>query len=189
MDPVWIKIAGGGDAALRIVEELAARLNDKPASERRVAVVPSEGGGDRADGGAADPDLEPLLQALREAGYRTGTSADEPSETLSFATYSAFLAGLGPGVQRRIVERWGAAEQDPLFRPGRLDCGHFVIRARRFGRIALLQAPRVIAGEAEPVPPHSAIAAFLWLTDDFRADAVVALGGDNAFEHIAGWLA
>ena len=68
----------------------------------------------------------------------------------------AARAGRGDAVLRRVFgvfrqpaatgaaassERWGAAERDPFFRPGRLDCGRFAIPGFRVGNIAVLIQP------------------------------------------------
>lgn len=153
-----------------------ARVRAKPPIERRIAIV--------LLGSATPQTAATLLAAFCDAGYRVEDApADgaalavrlrgEPEETLSFATYSAVFATLPMPVQQQVSARWGAAERDPLFRPGRLDCGRFMIPAVRCGNVAVLAPPS--AGEAAPVPPHSHLAAYAWLSDEFRADAVIDL--------------
>jgi cobaltochelatase CobN len=171
------------------------QLAAKPANERRLALVLS---------GAEDaPAAAAMLDALGQAGYRIGdlpidaaTLADKlravpsgtrphspPDETLSFADYSACFASLAPSVQQQVVARWGAAERDPLFRPGQLDCGRFAIPGFRRGLVALLlqsgaaPAPDIdsIENEPGPPPPHARIALCIWLADAFRSDVVIDL--------------
>ncbi|HEY1796563.1 MAG TPA: cobaltochelatase subunit CobN [Stellaceae bacterium] len=157
-----------------------ARLRAKPPAERRIAIVLA---------GSADVPRAAveLLAAFRGAGYRvkdapadgeglTARLQAEPEESLSFATYSAVFATLPMPLQQRVSSQWGAAERDPLFRPGRLDCGRFVIPALRCGNIAVLVPP----ARADAAPPHSYLAAYAWLSDEFRADAVIDLGGLDA---------
>jgi len=156
-----------------------ARLRAKPVAERRIAIVLA------GDANAPQAAVR-LLAALRGAGYGVGDApADgfvlaarlqgEPGESLSFATYSAVFATLPMPVQQRVAAQWGAAERDPLFRPGRLDCGRFAIPALRCGNLAVLVPP---AGRnPAPVPPHAHLAAYAWLSDEFRGDAVIDLGG------------
>ena len=41
--------------------------------------------------------------------------------------FGVFRRHCRASVQQAVVARWGAAERDPFFRPGRLDCGRFAI--------------------------------------------------------------
>ena len=129
-----------------------ARLRARKPAERRIAIVlanyPNRDGRIGNGVGLDTPaSAVAILKALREAGYRTGDVPEDgaalmsrllagPSnarphapaeETLSFAEYSAFFASLPISVTRQVSERWGSAERDPFFRPGRLDCGRFAI--------------------------------------------------------------
>jgi cobaltochelatase CobN len=196
-----------------------ARLRAKPPAERRVAVVlanyPNRDGRIGNGVGLDTPaSAVAVLHALREAGYRTGDMPADgaalmrrllagPSnarphapaeETLSFADYSAFFASLPLQLQQRISERWGAAERDPFFRPGRLDCGRFAIPGFRAGNIAVLIQPargynldpKSTYHDPALVPPHSYLAAYAWLADEFRADAVLDLGKHGTLEWLPG---
>jgi cobaltochelatase CobN len=155
-----------------------------------------------------------ILEALRAAGYRTGEAPADgaalmgrllggPSnarpqapadETLSCADYSAFFATLPQHVQRQVARRWGAVERDPFFRPGRLDCGHIAIPGFRCGNIAVLIQPargynldpKASYHDPALVPPHSYFAAYAWLADEFRADAVIDLGKHGTLEWLPG---
>ena len=155
-----------------------------------------------------------LLSALQAAGYRVesaptdgadlmtkllaGPTNAQPErnaeESLSFATYSAVFAALPIPVQRRIAAQWGSAERDPFFRPGRLDCGRFAIPAVRYGNIAVLVQPargynldpKATYHDPALVPPHSYLAAYAWLADEFRADAVIDLGKHGTLEWLPG---
>jgi cobaltochelatase CobN len=155
-----------------------------------------------------------ILRALRDAGYRTGELPADgaalmarllagPSnarphapaeETLSFADYSAFFASLPMAVQRRIAAQWGSAERDPFFRPGRLDCGRFAIAGFRLGNVAVLiqpargynRDPKSTYHDPALVPPHAYLAAYAWLADAFRADAVIDLGKHGTLEWLPG---
>ncbi|HEX3884167.1 MAG TPA: cobaltochelatase subunit CobN [Stellaceae bacterium] len=155
-----------------------------------------------------------LLGALASAGYRVeGAPADGAAlmtrllavptnarpgaadeESLSFATYSAFFAALPMAVQRRISAQWGSAERDPFFRPGRLDCGRFAIPGFRCGNVAVLVQPargynldpRATYHDPALVPPHSYLAVYAWIADEFRADAVIDLGKHGTLEWLPG---
>jgi cobaltochelatase CobN len=155
-----------------------------------------------------------LLQALREAGYRVGDIPEDGAslmarllagptnarpqgpaeETLSFAEYSAFFASLPAAVQQRVSAQWGSAERDPFFRPGPLDCGRFAIPGFRSGNVAVLVQPargynfdpKATYHDPALVPPHSYFAAYAWLADSVRADAVIDLGKHGTLEWLPG---
>ncbi len=155
-----------------------------------------------------------IFRALRTAGYRIRDMPDEPEaliarllagptnarpeapaeETLSFADYSAFFATLPPRVQRSVVERWGPGERDPFFRAGRLDCGRFAIPGFRAGNAAVLIQPargynidpKATYHDPALVPPHSYLAAYAWLAQEYRADAIVHLGKHGTLEWLPG---
>ncbi len=196
-----------------------ARLRQKPAAERRVALVlanyPNRDGRIGNGVGLDTPaSAIAIFRALAAAGYRIGDAPDDPrelierllagptnakpaapaEETLSFADYSAFFATLPPPVQRAVAERWGAAERDPFFREGRLDCGRFAIPGFRAGNIAVLIQPargynidpKSTYHDPALVPPHGYLAAYAWLAQEFRADAVIHLGKHGTLEWLPG---
>ncbi len=155
-----------------------------------------------------------IFKALRDAGYRTdeapadgaalmarllaGPSNARPhapaEEALSGADYSAFFATLPQNVQRQVALRWGSVARDPFFRSGRLDCGHIAIPGFRCGNIAVLIQPargynldpKATYHDPALVPPHSYFAAYAWLADEFRADAVIDLGKHGTLEWLPG---
>jgi cobaltochelatase CobN len=155
-----------------------------------------------------------ILNALATADYRLGPLPSDPQklierllagptnarprapyeEALSFAQYSAFFGTLPASVQEAVTERWGAAERDPFFRPGAVDCGRFAIPGFCLGNIALLIQPArgynidPQASYHDPalVPPHSYFAVYAWLAEDFRADAVIHLGKHGTLEWLPG---
>jgi cobaltochelatase CobN len=204
------------------VAELArgwARLRQKPSAERRVALIlanyPNRDGRIGNGVGLDTPaSAITIMEALAAAGYRVGDMPDEPraliqqllagptnanptappSETLSCADYSAFLATLSPAVQRAIDERWGPVERDPFFHPGRVDCGRLAIPGFRAGNVAVLIQPargynidpKSTYHDPALVPPHGYVAAYAWLALEFRADAVVHLGKHGTLEWLPG---
>ena len=189
-------------------------------AERRVAIVlanyPNRDGRIGNGVGLDTPESAiAILNALREAGYRTGDLPESGAalmerllagptnarparapaeETLSFAEYSAFFASLPQQVQQQVSQRWSSAERDPFFRPGRLDCGRFAIPGFRIGNIAVLIQPargynldpKSTYHDPALVPPHSYLAAYAWLADSFRADAVIDLGKHGTLEWLPG---
>ena len=196
-----------------------ARLRAKPPAERRVAIIlanyPNRDGRIGNGVGLDTPQSAiAILDALREAGYCTGDLPEDaaalmdrllagPSnarpwapatETLSFAEYSFFFGTLPPAVQQGVDARWGVAERDPFFRPGRVDCGHFAIPGFCAGNVALLIQPargynldpKGSYHDPALVPPHSYFAVYAWLAGSFRADAVIDLGKHGTLEWLPG---
>ena len=196
-----------------------ARLRAKPPAERRVAIVlanyPNRDGRIGNGVGLDTPrSAAVMLRALREAGYRIGDTPQDGAalmerllagptnarpeapteETLSFADYSVFFGSLPASVQQKIAARWGAAQRDPFFRPGRVDCGRFAIPGFWSGNIAVLIQPargynldpKSTYHDPALVPPHSYFAAYAWLADSFRADAVIDLGKHGTLEWLPG---
>jgi cobaltochelatase CobN len=155
-----------------------------------------------------------ILKELAAAGYRVtdlpesgaelmerllaGPSNARPQapaeERLQFNAYSAVFATLPRSVQQRIAAQWGSAERDPFFHPSRLDCGHFGIPGFRCGNIAVLiqpargygRDPKATYHDPALAPPHAYLAAYTWLADEFRADAVIDLGKHGTLEWLPG---
>ena len=155
-----------------------------------------------------------VLQALAGAGYRiidapkhgealvrrllagpTNANPGAPAEeSLSVADYSAFFATLPAAAQEVVIARWGPPERDPFFRPGPLDCGRFAIPGFRAGNVAVLIQPargynidpKATYHDPALVPPHGYFAAYAWLAEDFRADAIIHLGKHGTLEWLPG---
>jgi cobaltochelatase CobN len=155
-----------------------------------------------------------ILRALAQAGYRITDMPESPEtlvgrlvrgptnaqphapaeETLAFPEYSAFFGTLPQVVQEAVIGRWGPPERDPFFRPGRLDCGRFAIPGFCCGNVAVLIQPargynidpKATYHDPALVPPHDYFAAYAWLAEDFRADAVVHLGKHGTLEWLPG---
>jgi len=155
---------------IEFVAELAAgwaRLNAKPAPERRVGLIMANypnrdgrmGNGVGLDSPAAAAEM---LRALADEGYRiedapeTGNALIErlqqgptnahddmrgATETLSLSDYAPFFARLPRKVQDQVTAKWGAPESDPFFRDGNTDCGSFAIPAFRVGNCCVALQP------------------------------------------------
>ncbi|MGC2415123.1 MAG: cobaltochelatase subunit CobN, partial [Stellaceae bacterium] len=196
-----------------------AHLRAKPPAERRVAIIlanyPNRDGRIGNGVGLDTPQSAVgVLFALGEAGYRTGEMPPDGAtlmerllagptnarphapaeETLSFADYSSFFGSLPRAVQERVEAQWGAAERDPFFRPGRVDCGRFAIPGLWSGNVAVLVQPargynldpKASYHDPALVPPHSYFAAYAWLALSFQADAVIDLGKHGTLEWLPG---
>jgi len=195
------------------------RLRAKPPRERRIALIlanyPNRDGRIGNGVGLDTPaSAIAIMRALSGAGYRiadapidgetlirrllagpTNANPGAPAEeSLSFADYSAFFATLPAAVQAAVTAQWGAAERDPFFRPGRVDCGRFAIPGFCAGNLAVLIQPargynidpKSTYHDPALVPPHSYFAAYAWLADDFRCDAVIDLGKHGTLEWLPG---
>ncbi|MEK9751996.1 MAG: cobaltochelatase subunit CobN, partial [Rhodospirillaceae bacterium] len=199
-----------------------ADLRRTPETERRVALVlanyPNRDGrigngvGLDTPAGAVE-----LLRAMAAAGYAVGDIPEDGdalaarilagptndfralgrrrvTETLSLADYQIFLAELPAAVVDRVHERWGAAESDPFYRPGEVDCGHFAIPAFRLGNVSVgLQPargynidPKSSYHDPDLVPAHNYLAFYAWLRHQFRAQAVVHFGKHGNLEWLPG---
>ena len=141
----------------------------------------------------APEDGEALVRRLL-AGPTNANPGAPAEESLSFADYSAFFATLSSSLQQAVTAHWGPAERDPFFRPGRLDCGRLAIPGFWAGNVAVLIQP-ARGYNVDPkgsyhdpalVPPHGYFAAYAWIAEDFRADAVIHLGKHGTLEWLPG---
>lgn len=198
------------------------RLRQAPASERRVALVlanyPNRDGRLGNGVGLDTPaSTISILEALAAAGYdvrdipangnaligqlAAGPTNDLKSlptrverEWVSFADYSTFFASLPREIRERVTARWGSAESDPYFRPGRLDCGRILVSAFRCGNIAVAVQPargyhidpQSSYHDPDLPPPHAYLAFYLWVRETFRAHAVVHVGKHGNLEWLPG---
>ena len=196
-----------------------ARLRARPAAGRRIALIlanyPNRDGRIGNGVGLDTPaSAVAILRTLAGAGYRVIDAPDDAEtlvsrllagptnanpggpaeESLPFPEYSTFFDALPRSVQQAVNARWGAAERDPFFRPGRVDCGRFAIPGFCAGSIALLIQPargynidpKSTYHDPALVPPHSYFATYAWLAADFRADAVIHLGKHGTLEWLPG---
>lgn len=199
-----------------------ARLRQKPTPDRRIALILANypnrdgrlGNGVGLDTPAGTVNV---LNALHAEGYAVddipGNSDDlvrhlqagptndfaaldsrEIRETLSMADYQVFFSSLPTAVQDAVTARWGAADQDPFFRPGDLDCGRFLLSAFRCGNIVVGVQPArgynidPVESYHDPdlVPPHNYFAFYAWLRHDVKVDATVHMGKHGNLEWLPG---
>jgi cobaltochelatase CobN len=214
--------AGVPDRA-RFVADLAkawTRLRRTKPEERRIALVlanyPNRDGRVANGVGLDTPQsVVEILRALKAAGYRVeNVPADSAAlmalllagptndlrerrtggEEIKLIDYSAFFGSLPQAPQQQVLTRWGAAERDPSFRPGELDCGGFPMAALRFGNVVVgIQPargynidPSASYHDPDLVPPHSYLAFYAWLRESFRADAIVHVGKHGNLEWLPG---
>ncbi|GEM_PF-3111320 len=143
----------------------------KPRAARRLVLLP----------GTAGAEALAVLAALGTAGYAVAPLPNDAAdlggrlrtvegEAVMLNDYSAFHATLPATLRDAVAARWGAAERDPHFHPGRVDCGRFVVPALRLGAVVVIATDD---GPEEP-PRHFALARWAWIVDGFRADAAIA---------------
>ncbi len=195
----WAMLAGKPNAAKRIALVLA----NYPTKDGRI------GNGVGLDTPAS---IVTLLQALKRQGYVVewlpengdqlmrlllqGVTNDldridlKPAgQSLSRADYMAFFAALPAVSQQAVMQRWGAVEDDPRFRQGRI-----IISGVGFGGVFVgIQPERgfnldLAASYHSPdlAPPHSYLAFYFWLRHCFALDAVAHVGKHGSLEWLPG---
>jgi cobaltochelatase CobN len=156
-----------------------------------------------------------LLAAMEEAGYQVGEHPSDgdtlihtliaagghdvewltedqlraASARVPLADYERWFAALPDSLREGVREHWG----EP---PGQLytDGDDIVLASLRFGNVLLMiQPPRgfgenpvAIYHDPDLPPSHHYLAAYRWLDQHFRADAVVHLGKHGTLEWLPG---
>ncbi len=193
-------VAGAADRAVGW-----AALAGTPRAERRVAILLSDypaAGGQVAHAVGLDSlaSLEAILELLRAAGYATGTLPAAgrlpgllchapPTPILSLAGYRTLFDALPAAVRAMTVDAWGQPEADPACVDGR-----FALRHQRLGNLVVAVQPDRgsaldrKAGYHDPDLParHGYLAAYLWLREAERVQALVHLGTHGTLEWLPG---
>ncbi len=187
------------------VEAVVARvtawrqLADKPAGEKRLAIVLSNYPGRphqiaHAVGLDALASVDALLSDLGDAGFdvepvaHLGEVLTKQSLAWSVADYRAALACLPGQLQDDLARAWGAPDHDPGCRDGAF---HFA--AIRSGKsIIAVQPERGETGNRDAdyhdlarTPRHAYVAFYLWLRQQ-EIDAVVHMGAHGTLEWLPG---
>ena len=118
-----------------------------------------------------------------ESGHR------QPLTHLPLATYLAWYATLPAGVRQRLEAQWGAPSED-----GGLEASGFPIHGLRFGAVVVLIQPErgygrdpALSYHSPDLPPtHAYLAQYLWLRQEFGAQAVVHVGKHGNLEWLPG---
>ncbi|SEQ11987.1 cobaltochelatase CobN subunit [Faunimonas pinastri] len=121
--------------------------------------------------------------ALESRTERTG------GERLSLAEYRRHFSRLPESVQAAVTERWGDPADDPFVADGA-----FLVPAHRFGNVAVgIQPargynidPKATYHDPDLVPPHGYFAFYIWLREEFGADALVHMGKHGNLEWLPG---
>ncbi|MDH0745085.1 cobaltochelatase subunit CobN [Pseudomonas sp. GD03842] len=153
-----------------------------------------------------------ILKALQQQGYpveglpQTGTAlihdllggvTNDPDgrdqrpchQSLAMDDYLAAFQALPEANQRAVVERWGAPQDDPMCRNGRM-----MVAGLRFGLIFVgIQPARgydvdhsAVYHDPDLVPPHGYLAFYFWLRQAYGAHAVVHVGKHGNLEWLPG---
>ncbi|MCP3470865.1 cobaltochelatase subunit CobN [Bradyrhizobium sp. CCGUVB1N3] len=184
-----------------VVARVAAwqRLAEKPASEKRLAIVLSNYPGRphqiaHAVGLDALASVETLISDLDDAGFdiapacALGDVLLKQELTWSVADYRAALSRLPRALQDDLARAWGVPEDDPSCRGGEF---HFA--AIRSGKAIIAVQPE--RGEVRHrdadyhdlsrTPRHAYVAFYLWLRQQ-GIDAVVHMGAHGTLEWLPG---
>ncbi|MFI5002328.1 MAG: cobaltochelatase subunit CobN, partial [Reyranellales bacterium] len=177
----WVKLARRS----RAERHLALVLSDYPARGGRTGYAVG------LDTAASTAEI---LQLLNAEGYDTGPRAwsaadiekflQRPSEhvEIPLADYRPWLKALPPNLQRALKETWG--DPDEVFRLPVLRCGNVLV---------LLQPDRGSLADRKSgyhdtscPPSHAYVAAYAWLREMEKIDAVVHLGTHGTLEWLPG---
>lgn len=195
----WVNLARKANADKRIALVLA----NYPTRDGRI------GNGVGLDTPAAALNI---LRALQGAGYPVtglpdsgtalihallgGVSNDLDSldlrpcqQSLSLADYRRLFERLPEANRQAVLQRWGAPEDDPMFRGGRM-----MVAGLRLGLtfVGIQPArgyqldPAAIYHDPLLVPPHGYLAFYFWLREAYGADAVVHVGKHGNLEWLPG---
>lgn len=175
------------------------RLAEKPAAERRVAIVLSNYPGRphqiaHAVGLDALASVEALVSDLTEAGFDVapvhalGETLLKQHLTWSVADYRASLARLPQTLRDDLAQAWGGLETDPscgsgAFRFAATACGQSIIAVQpERGDVTTRDGDY---HDLARTPRHGYVAFYLWLREQ-GIDAVVHMGAHGTLEWLPG---
>jgi len=155
------------------------------------------------DVGSEPLDSESVLERLTAGVRNVGSFAPGELEEMLAAgdavlvpvtRYRQWLDGFAPALRDKFISDWGEPEDAELMMTGALDDRAIVVPVARYGNLALMPQPVRGWGEnleqlyhaKDLTPPHQYAAAYLWLRDDFEADAVVHIGTHGTLEWLDG---
>ncbi len=193
--------------------ELAAKANQAKRIALIVANYPTKDGRIGNGVGLDTPaSTINVLQALASAGYPVENIPDNGTElirqllgsitnnpdtlsqlpcwqSLAVEQYMVFFRALPEKNQQAIWQRWGAPEQDPKYRDGRI-----MLAGMRLGETFVgIQPSRgfnidLTANYHDPdlVPPHSYLAYYFWLRYCYQVDAIIHVGKHGNLEWLPG---
>ena len=145
------------------------------------------------DVGDKVPSSDEVLAAITKArnvgsdapGELKDMLGETQAERISIAQYRTWLDAMAPGLRDKIVRDWGEPEKSPLMSVQEDGETRFVIPTVRYGNIVLMPQPQRAWGE-DLAPHHQYVAAYAWLRNGFKADAVVHVGTHGTLEWLNG---
>src|SRR5688572_5862954 len=149
------------------------------------------GNGDLSGNGV----LQTLVAKSRNvAGYAPGelqALVDQGGAIrVTTAEYNRWLNALSPPLKAKVMKDWGPADKSRLMAAGNT----FIIPAVQYGKVALLPQPARGWGEdteklyhaKDLAPHHQYVAAYAWLRESFKANAVIHVGTHGTLEWLDG---
>lgn len=111
------------------------------------------------------------------------------SQSLALDAYRLAFDALPEACRDAVIQRWGAPEQDPMYRSGRM-----MVAGLRFGAtfVGIQPArgyhldPSAVYHDPDLVPPHGYLAFYFWLRQAYRANAVIHVGKHGNLEWLPG---
>ncbi|HLT77965.1 MAG TPA: cobaltochelatase subunit CobN [Ferrovibrio sp.] len=132
-----------------------------------------------------------LIEALRQGVTNDLEAAPHRPARVCYplGAYRLFFDGLPEQLRARVIARWGEPEADPHLRED-----GFALPVLLLGNVAVLIQPARgynidparTYHDPDLVPPHSYFAAYAWLRNGFKADAVIHCGKHGSLEWLPG---
>lgn len=134
---------------------------------------------------------QPLPAVVTDMGPGSALSSSRDAARLSLSDYERFLASIPPAAREKIAARWGLPESDPSFDPASQS---FRLALRAYGNLVLgVQPsrgfdldPKAAHHDPDLPPPHGHLAFYVWLREEFGAQAVVHVGKHGNLEWLPG---
>ena len=140
-----------------------------------------------------------VLKEITEKSRNVGGYAPGELEALvkqgsavrvKISDYKRWMEDYTPGLRAKVLKDWGPPEKSGLMS---LD-GSLIIPALQYGNIALLPQPARGNGEdpdkmyhaKDLAPHHQYVAAYAWVRNQFKADAIVHVGTHGTLEWLDG---
>jgi len=110
-------------------------------------------------------------------------------QSLALAEYQAQFDRLPEANRQAVLARWGAVENDPMFRDGRM-----MVAGLRLGLtfVGIQPArgyqvdPSAVYHDPDLVPPHGYLAFYFWLRQQYGAHGVIHVGKHGNLEWLPG---
>ena len=130
-----------------------------------------------------------LVEQLRAGPTNAGWQDRICDAAMMLADYENAFAQLPEAVGNAIIDRWGAAADDPMY-----DGQAFRLPLRRYGNVVVAIQPargynidpKSTYHSPDLVPPHNYLALYFWLRHSFGAAAVVHFGKHGNLEWLPG---